>query len=76
VQSFVVNVDKGYGWTAEQTWGFEDVKGDGARRYTRRVVARDVKGKVVRLRLVYDYTGPNVEGKGAVEDDGLAYGDS
>ncbi|KPI34643.1 uncharacterized protein AB675_11624 [Cyphellophora attinorum] len=75
VQSFVVNVDKGYGWTAEQTWGFEDVKGDGQRRYTRRVIARDAKGKVERLRLVYDYTGP-VEGKAGAEDDGLAYGDS
>lgn len=72
VQSFVLNTDKGYGWTAEQTWGFEEI--NGKKYYTRRVVARDAKGKVERLRLVYDYTGP-VEGKGE-EDDGLAYGES
>lgn len=72
VQSYVKNQDKGYEWTAEQTWGFEDI--DGKKYYTRRVVARDTKGKVERLRLVYDYTGPVEAGKGS-DDDGLAYGD-
>lgn len=66
VQSYVINVDKGYGWEAEQDWGFEEV--DGKRYYTRRIVCR--KGdKVERLRIVYDYTGPVKKG----EDDGLAY---
>lgn len=71
VQSWVVNQDKGYGWTAEQVWGFEEI--DGQRYHTRRVVAR--KGdKVEHLRLVYSYTGP-VSAADA-EDDGLAYGES
>ena len=71
VQSFVTNTDKGYGWTAEQTWGFEII--EGKRYYTRRVVARSADGaKVERLRLVYSYTGVNEEKK---EEDGLAYGE-
>ncbi|ETN45893.1 uncharacterized protein HMPREF1541_00074 [Cyphellophora europaea CBS 101466] len=75
VQSWVVNQDAGYGWTAEQVWGFEEI--DGKRYHTRRVVARK-DDKVERLRLVYNYTGP-VDGKAeadADEDDGLAYGES
>lgn len=67
VQSYVVNIDRGYEWTVEQTWGFEDI--GGKRYYTRRVVCR--KGdKVERVRLVYDYNG-----KVKAEDDGLAYGE-
>ncbi|MBE7181120.1 MAG: hypothetical protein INR71_07925 [Terriglobus roseus] len=71
LQSWVVNQDKGYGWTAEQVWGFEDIKGK--RYHTRRVVVRN-GDKVEHLRLVYDYTGP--VGAAASEDDGLAYGES
>lgn len=52
IQSFVVNQDSGYGWTAEQVWGFETVEGE--RRYTRRVVvAKD--GKYHMIRLVYSF---------------------
>jgi hypothetical protein len=72
VQSWVMNQDKGYGWTAEQIWGFEDI--NGKRYHTRRVVATSAdRNKVERLRLVYDYTGPVTD---ATEDDGLAYGES
>ncbi|WEW57671.1 hypothetical protein PRK78_003138 [Emydomyces testavorans] len=53
VQNWVESVNDG--WTAEQIWGFENV--DGARRYTRRVVARN-NGKIVMARLVYDFVGP------------------
>ncbi|EXJ79565.1 hypothetical protein A1O3_07844 [Capronia epimyces CBS 606.96] len=53
VQSWVKNVDGG-DWIAEQTWGFEEIKGE--RRYTRRVVVWK-GGKVQRARLVYDYQG-------------------
>lgn len=70
VQSWAANQDKGYGWTAEQVWGFEEI--DGKRYHTRRVVARN-GDKVEHLRLVYDYTGP-VAAETA-EDDGLAYGE-
>jgi hypothetical protein len=70
VQSWVVNQDQGYGWTAEQVWGFEEI--DGKRYHTRRVVVRN-GDKVEHLRLVYDYTGP-VPAE-ASEEDGLAYGD-
>lgn len=57
VQSFAKNQDKGYGWTAEQVWGFEEVNGQ--RYYTRRIVGRNAKGdKIERVRLVYDYQGP------------------
>ena len=70
--SYVVNQDKGYGWTAEQLWGFEEI--DGKRYYTRRVVVRDAKGsKTERVRLVYDYKG--VVEKGEDGDDALAYGE-
>lgn len=72
LQSYVKNQDPGYGWTAEQVWGFEEV--DGKRYYTRRVVVKNAKGdKSERVRLVYDYQG--AVGKEATEDDGLAYGE-
>ncbi|KAK5102234.1 hypothetical protein LTR70_004537 [Exophiala xenobiotica] len=70
VQSYVKNQDSGYGWTAEQLWGFEVV--NGKRYYTRRVVVKNAKGdKSERVRLVYDYQGP--AGKASNDDDGLAY---
>ena len=44
----------GNGWTADQIWGFEEIKGE--RRYVRHVVVR--KGDDWKLaRLVYDYKG-------------------
>ena len=53
IQSWAVNVD-GRNWTAEQAWGFEEIKGK--RYYTRRVVV--MKGKqMIKARLVYDYQG-------------------
>ena len=72
VQSWAAS--QGGGWTAEQIWGFENVKGK--RYYTRRVVVR--KGKEVqRVRLVYDYQGPAPDKASKQdEDDGLAYGDN
>lgn len=54
IQSVVVNVDSG--WSAEQLWGFETVNGE--RRYTRRIVCKNSKGKTEEIRLVYDYQGP------------------
>ncbi|EAW10712.1 uncharacterized protein ACLA_051840 [Aspergillus clavatus NRRL 1] len=52
LQSWVVNQDSGYGWTAEQIWGFETI--NGKRYHTRRVVvAKD--GKYQMARLVYDF---------------------
>lgn len=52
LQNFVVNQDEGYGWTAEQIWGFETVQGE--RRYTRRfAVAKD--DQYVLVRLVYTF---------------------
>ena len=73
VQSWAVNQDEGYGWTAEQIWGFEVL--EGKRYYTRRVVVR--KGQEVqRVRLVYDYNG-SVDAA-AVDreiDPDMAYGD-
>lgn len=57
IQTFAKNQDSGYGWTAEQIWGFEQV--NGKRYYTRRIVGRSAKGdKTERVRLVYDYQGP------------------
>lgn len=57
IQTFAKNQDSGYGWTAEQVWGFEQV--DGKRYYTRRVVGRSAKGdRIQKVRLVYDYQGP------------------
>lgn len=57
LQSYAKNLDSGYGWSAEQVWGFEEVQGK--RYYTRRIVGRNAKGdKVERVRLVYDYQGP------------------
>jgi len=43
-------------WTAEQTWGFEDVNGE--RRYTRHVNFTGPGGENIRSRLYYDYQGP------------------
>lgn len=58
VQTFAKNQDSGYGWTAEQIWGFEQV--NGKRYYTRRIIGRNAKGdKIQRVRLVYDYQGPS-----------------
>ncbi|KAJ9652618.1 hypothetical protein H2198_008145 [Neophaeococcomyces mojaviensis] len=72
VQSYVKNQDSGYGWTAEQVWNFEEIKGK--RYYIRRVVVKNGKGdKSEKVRLVYDYQGPVSDSKS--EDDGLAYGD-
>lgn len=57
VQSYAKNQDSGYGWSAEQVWGFEEVQGK--RYYTRRIVGRNSRGdKLERVRLVYDYQGP------------------
>jgi hypothetical protein len=45
-------VSKESGWTAEQTWGFEEI--DGKRYHTRRsIVTKDEGCK--RGRVVYDY---------------------
>lgn len=52
VQAWAESIDNG--WTANQTWGFEEV--DGKRHYVRHVVVR--KGDDWKLaRLVYDYKG-------------------
>ena len=73
VQSWVINQDKGYGWTAEQAWGFEEI--NGKRYHTRRVVVKsNDQTKTEHLRLVYDYTGPATAA--ASEEDGLAYGEN
>jgi len=45
-------------WTAEQTWGFEDINGD--RRYARHVKFLESDGARVDAMMVYDYYGPNV----------------
>ena len=51
IQSFVESV-KSPQWTADQTWGFEIIKGE--RRYVRHVFAK--KGKEEhRIKLVYDW---------------------
>lgn len=69
LHSYVKNIDKGYGWTAEQIWGFETI--GGKRYHTRRVVIKSADGKKSQIaRLVYDYQGPLTAG-----DDGLAYGE-
>ncbi|KAF7160310.1 hypothetical protein CNMCM5623_005830 [Aspergillus felis] len=52
LQSFVVNQDDGYGWTAEQVWGFETINGQ--RYHTRRVVVAK-GGEFKMARLVYTY---------------------
>ncbi len=70
VQSWVTSVDGG-GWTAEQIWGFEEIKDK--RYYTRRVAVW--KGdQVQRARLVYDYQGP-AKKEDDDDDEDLAYGD-
>ncbi|RHZ68484.1 uncharacterized protein CDV56_108303 [Aspergillus thermomutatus] len=52
LQSFVVNQDSGYGWTAEQIWGFETINGQ--RYHTRRVVvAKDGEFKMARLVYIF-----------------------
>ncbi|GAE00074.1 conserved hypothetical protein [Paecilomyces variotii No. 5] len=56
LQNWVRNIDEGYGWTAEQIWGFENV--DGKRQYTRRVVVAGKDGSYQLGRLVYNYQGP------------------
>jgi len=72
LQSYVKNQDSGYGWTAEQIWGFEII--NGKRYHTRRVIVKNAKGdKSERVRLVYDYQG--AVGKDSSDDDGLAYGE-
>ena len=72
MQSYVKNQDSGYGWTAEQLWGFEQI--NGKRYHTRRVIVKNAKGdKSELVRLVYNYQGTT--GKEANEDDGLAYGE-
>lgn len=71
VQSWAKNVDSGGGWTAEQSWGFEEI--DGKRYYTRRVVV-EKEGKVQLARLVYNYTG-KVDKKDDEDDKDLAYGE-
>ncbi|KAJ9216622.1 hypothetical protein DTO166G4_1838 [Paecilomyces variotii] len=57
LQNWVRNVDQGYGWTAEQIWGFENI--NGKRYYTRRVVVAAKDGSYQLGRLVYNYQGPN-----------------
>lgn len=70
VQSWVTSVDGG-GWTAEQNWGFEEIKDK--RQYTQRVVVW--KGdQVQRARLIYDYQGP-ADKKDEDDDEDLAYGE-
>lgn len=51
VENFGDNEERG--WTARQVWGFAMV--DGERYYTRRIVT--TKGdKVLKVRLVYNFT--------------------
>lgn len=72
VQSWAKNVDSGYGWSAEQNWGFEEVKEK--RYYTRRIVVQ--KGDQVQMaRLVYDYQGPAGKQDDDDDDQDLAYGE-
>lgn len=73
IQSFVKNQDTGYGWTAEQVWNMEEIKGK--RYHTRRIVVKSADGKKSeKVRLVYDYKGP-VSNLDAADDDALAYGE-
>ncbi|KAH6916868.1 hypothetical protein BKA70DRAFT_315306 [Coprinopsis sp. MPI-PUGE-AT-0042] len=46
----------GYTWSADQTWGIEEVNGE--RRYARHVKFAGPKGEDIEARLVYDYLGP------------------
>ncbi|KAF8344603.1 hypothetical protein F5887DRAFT_970764 [Amanita rubescens] len=41
-------------WTANETWGVEEA--NGTKRFTRRVYFTGGQNKVVKARLVYDYT--------------------
>jgi hypothetical protein len=45
------------GWTARQVWGFQnvDVEGETKRMYVRNVVVKK-KDKVVRAKLIYDFS--------------------
>jgi len=45
-------------WSADAVWGFADI--DGERRYSRRVFFTGPGGEIIKARLVYDYSGPNV----------------
>lgn len=49
-------LSEGGTWTAELIWGFEEI--EGKRYHTRRAVVRNGE-KFERVRLVYDYLGPN-----------------
>lgn len=54
VESFVDNEDNK--WTGWQIWGFAEIGGE--RKLTRRfAIRRKDRDEVVRVRLVYDYTG-------------------
>jgi hypothetical protein len=55
----------GYSWTADEVWGFEEVKGE--RHFTRRVKFTEKPGgKVVHARIVYDYYSPYASDDGTV----------
>ncbi|VDB85814.1 unnamed protein product [Peniophora sp. CBMAI 1063] len=47
----------GTSWTANQTWGFEEI--DGVRRYVRHLDFIGPKGQHLQKKLVYDYIGAN-----------------
>ncbi|KAH8690442.1 hypothetical protein BGW36DRAFT_349845 [Talaromyces proteolyticus] len=53
LQLFIRNLDGK--WTAEQTWGFENIAE--TRRYVRRVVVSNSKGEYRVARLVYAFEG-------------------
>jgi hypothetical protein len=54
IQSYVENNERG--WTGDQIWGFAII--DGVRYYTRKVLFK--KGdKTMKVRLVYNWYGPN-----------------
>ncbi|OBZ78554.1 hypothetical protein A0H81_00975 [Grifola frondosa] len=42
-------------WSMDQTWGFEEVKGEG--RYVRHLFFTGPKSELIEARLVYDYQG-------------------
>ena len=44
------------GWSMVAIWGFMEV-GEAGRRYVRKMVMRNKKGKIIRDKLVYDYVG-------------------
>ncbi|KAI9734364.1 MAG: hypothetical protein M1834_002470 [Cirrosporium novae-zelandiae] len=58
MESWVKNLDANGGWTAEQIWGFADVKGE--RRHVRKVIIK--KGKdIQRGTLIYDWVGEQAD---------------